>query len=165
MIIWNNKRYHTYQSIFPCFNWRWVFFHRFFKNLLEFCTQNTKRSLLKQTARFFFLSLKVLAAWKLLALNWTTFLRWRIIFEVNYKQFFEIFMLVIYKLLIINCLLKDKKSAQKVWTNDLVYKKTFMLPSHTQLIQYNFLCMIKFNVLFLEWIYILFKTLFLFIKN
>ena len=26
----------------------------------------------------------------------------------------------------------DKKSAQKVWSNDLVYEKTFRLSSHTQ---------------------------------
>ena len=52
-------------------------------------------------------------------------------------------------------LLNDKKSAQKVWSKDLVYGKTFQLSSHTPRIQFNVLSgteckKVKLNQLKLE---------------
>ena len=38
----------------------------------------------------------------------------------------------VYNVFIVYRLLSDKKSAQKVWSKDLVYKGTFLLSSRTQ---------------------------------
>ena len=49
----------------------------------------------------------------------------------------------------IYCLLNDKKSAQKVWSKDLVYKGTFRLSSrtpHAYKISYEVLHIVFFTI-------------------
>ena len=45
--------------------------------------------------------------------------------------FFYVLILLKLMFFYLFCFLKDKKSAQKVWSNDLVYEKTFRLSSRT----------------------------------